>query len=149
MQIYNGETTKFLKSFKAEVLIPYELMPEVGNYYARAYGTNSHVIDYHESDNKNPGFHTFWFNLDKNDLKFGNYNDFIEAQAEAAIRYVGCKYPYEPVVPGEISLRSGHEIINKEFGALKKAEDSIELDTSYMTIDEVVDFILKKAQELM
>ena len=43
-----------------------------------------------------------------------NYNDFIEAQAEAAIRYVGCKYPYEPVVPGEISLRSGHEIINKE-----------------------------------
>ncbi len=43
-----------------------------------------------------------------------NYNSFIEAQAEAAIRYVGCKYPYEPIVPGEISLRSGHEIINKE-----------------------------------
>ena len=43
-----------------------------------------------------------------------NYNDFIDAQAEAAIRYVGCKYPYEPIVPGEISLRSGHEIINKE-----------------------------------
>jgi regulator of protease activity HflC (stomatin/prohibitin superfamily) len=43
-----------------------------------------------------------------------NYNSFIEAQSEAAIRYVGCKYPYEPIVPGEISLRSGHEIINKE-----------------------------------
>ena len=43
-----------------------------------------------------------------------NYNAFIDAQAEAAIRYIGCKYPYEPVVPGEISLRSGHEIINKE-----------------------------------
>jgi hypothetical protein len=43
-----------------------------------------------------------------------NYHSFIEAQAEAAIRYVGCKYPYEPIVPGEISLRSGHEIINKE-----------------------------------
>ena len=43
-----------------------------------------------------------------------NYNSFIDAQAEAAIRYIGCKYPYEPVVPGEISLRSGHEIINKE-----------------------------------
>lgn len=38
---------------------------------------------------------------------------------------------------------------HKEFGALKKADDAIELDTSYMTIDEVVDFILKKAQELM
>ena len=43
-----------------------------------------------------------------------NYNSFIVAQSEAAIRYVGCKYPYEPVIPGEISLRSGHEIINKE-----------------------------------
>ena len=43
-----------------------------------------------------------------------NYRYFIEAQAEAAIRYIGCKYPYEPVIPGEVSLRSGHEIINKE-----------------------------------
>jgi hypothetical protein len=43
-----------------------------------------------------------------------NYASFIEAQSEAAIRYIGCKYPYEPIVPGEISLRSGHEIINKE-----------------------------------
>jgi regulator of protease activity HflC (stomatin/prohibitin superfamily) len=43
-----------------------------------------------------------------------NYRNFIEAQAEAAIRYIGCKYPYEPVIPGEVSLRSGHEIINKE-----------------------------------
>ena len=43
-----------------------------------------------------------------------NYQAFIIAQAEAAIRYIGCKYPYEPIIPGEISLRSGHEIINKE-----------------------------------
>lgn len=43
-----------------------------------------------------------------------NYSSFITAQSEAAIRYVGCKYPYEPTIPGEISLRSGHEIINKE-----------------------------------
>lgn len=43
-----------------------------------------------------------------------NYRSFIEAQSEAAIRYIGCKYPYEPIVPGEVSLRSGHEIINKE-----------------------------------
>ena len=39
--------------------------------------------------------------------------------------------------------------MNKGYGALKKADDAIELDTSYMTIDEVVDFIIKKAQELM
>ena len=39
--------------------------------------------------------------------------------------------------------------MNKEYGALKKAEDAIELDTSYMSIDEVVDFVYKKALELM
>ena len=42
------------------------------------------------------------------------YYDFIHTQSEAAIRYIGCKYPYEPVVPGEVSLRGGQEIINKE-----------------------------------
>lgn len=39
--------------------------------------------------------------------------------------------------------------MNKGFGALKKAEDAIELDTSYMTIDDVVAFIYNKAMELM
>ena len=39
--------------------------------------------------------------------------------------------------------------MNKGFGALKKAEDAIELDTSYMTIEEVVSFIYNKAMELM
>ena len=43
-----------------------------------------------------------------------DYHSFIHTQSEAAIRYIGCKYPYEPVVPGEISLRGGDEIINKE-----------------------------------
>lgn len=42
------------------------------------------------------------------------YERFIHTQSEAAIRYIGCKYPYDPIAPGEISLRSGHEIINKE-----------------------------------
>jgi len=42
------------------------------------------------------------------------YEDFIQTQSEAAIRYIGCKYPYEPSSPGQISLRGGHEIINKQ-----------------------------------
>ena len=42
------------------------------------------------------------------------YEQFIHTQSEAAIRYVGCKYPYEPLVQGEVSLRGGQEIINKE-----------------------------------
>ena len=39
--------------------------------------------------------------------------------------------------------------MNKGFGALKKADDAIELDTSNMSVEEVVDFITKKALELM
>ena len=43
-----------------------------------------------------------------------DYKQFIESQSEAAIRFIGCKYPYDPIKPGEISLRGGHEIINRE-----------------------------------
>ena len=50
-----------------------------------------------------------------------SYQTFIHTQSESAIRYIGCKYPYEPTVKGEISLRGGHEIINKE---LKKELES-------------------------
>ncbi len=39
--------------------------------------------------------------------------------------------------------------MNKGYGALKKAENAIELDTTNLTIDEVVDFIYKKAMELI
>ena len=39
--------------------------------------------------------------------------------------------------------------MNKGYGSLKKADDAIELDTSYMSIEEVVDFIYNKALELM
>ena len=39
--------------------------------------------------------------------------------------------------------------MNKGYGALKKADDAIELDTSYMSIEEVVNFIYEKAMEMM
>lgn len=39
--------------------------------------------------------------------------------------------------------------MNKGFGALKKADDAIELDTSNMSIEEVVNFIYSKATELI
>lgn len=42
------------------------------------------------------------------------YEQFVRTQADASLRTIGCKYPYEPIVQGEISLKSGHEIINKE-----------------------------------
>ena len=39
--------------------------------------------------------------------------------------------------------------MNKGFGALKKADDAIVLDTSDMSIEEVVSFLYNKALELM
>ena len=42
------------------------------------------------------------------------YERFVRTQSESAIRFIGCKYPYEPTVKGEISLRGGQEVINKE-----------------------------------
>ena len=39
--------------------------------------------------------------------------------------------------------------MNKGYGSLKKADDAIELDTSHMSIEDVVDFIYNKALELM
>ncbi len=38
---------------------------------------------------------------------------------------------------------------NKPFGALKKASDAIELDTSYLSIEEVVQIILKYAKDMI
>ena len=52
----------------------------------------------------------------------------------------------------EIEQQIAHRdylVMNKGFGALKKAEGAIELDTTNMTIDEAVDFIYNKALELM
>ena len=39
--------------------------------------------------------------------------------------------------------------MNKGYGALKTADDAIELDTSDMSIEEVVNFIYERAMELM
>lgn len=78
MQIYNGDETKYLKSFNAEILIPNDLMPADDNYYARAYGTNTTIIDYQVDKEKNPGYCTFYFNLSGKTLSFKPYNKFIE-----------------------------------------------------------------------
>src|SRR5699024_8390006 len=65
-------------SFSGEILIPQKDMPQKGNYIAHTFGTNNHTFKYNESDSINPGYHTFYFNLNKNDLKFKNYNQYLE-----------------------------------------------------------------------
>lgn len=78
LTMYSEDTIKHLESFEGEILIPQKDMPKEGNYLAHTYGTNSHTFDYTESDTKNPGYHTFSFHLDKEDLQFKNYNQYLE-----------------------------------------------------------------------
>lgn len=78
LSMYSEETIEYLESFKGQILIPRKDMPKEGNYVAHTYGTNSHTFDYTESDTINPGYHTFSFNLDKKELQFKNYNQYIE-----------------------------------------------------------------------
>lgn len=78
LSMYSEETIKHLESFEGQILIPQKDMPSEGNYLAHTYGTNSHTFDYTESDVVNPGYHTFSFSLDKDDLKFKNYNQYLE-----------------------------------------------------------------------
>ena len=43
-----------------------------------------------------------------------NYWIYVKVQTETAIRYIGCKYPYEEVNKNDICLKSGHNEINSE-----------------------------------
>ena len=43
-----------------------------------------------------------------------NYSYYVHVQTETAMRYIGCKYPYEKVNKDDICLRSGHDEINRE-----------------------------------
>lgn len=78
LSMYSEETIEYLESFEGQILIPQKDMPSKGNYLAHTYGTNSHTFDYTESDTINPGYHTFSFSLDEEDLQFNNYNQYIE-----------------------------------------------------------------------
>lgn len=78
LSMYSEETIKHLDSFKAQILIPNEDMPKPGNYDAYTYGTNANSFPFEESATKNPGYYTFSFELDEDDLKFKSYNEYIE-----------------------------------------------------------------------
>lgn len=78
LSLYSESSIKHLNSFNAQILIPNEKMPTKNNYEAHTYGTNSNSFPFKESDSLNKGYHTFSFNLDKSDLKFKPYNQYIE-----------------------------------------------------------------------
>lgn len=78
LSLYSGDTIKYLESFKAQILFPNKDMPQEGNYEVYTYGTNSNEFPVKESATKNPGFYTFYFELDEEDLQFKPYNEYIE-----------------------------------------------------------------------
>lgn len=78
LSLYSGDTIEHLNSFKAQILVSDKDMPSSKNYNVYSYGTNDHTFPVHESTTMNPGYTTFHFELDSSDLKFKNYNSYIE-----------------------------------------------------------------------
>ena len=76
--MFSEDSVNHLNSFKGSILVPNNDMPRKGNYYAHTYGTNSNEFEFTESKTSDPGYHTFSFELDKSDLKFRPYNEYIE-----------------------------------------------------------------------
>jgi hypothetical protein len=79
-----------------------------------------------------------------------DYKGFVVSQTESAIRYIGCKYPYEPKKHNEISLRGGQEIINEELrNELEKRvwQSGIEIEDARITEieygNEIAELMLK------
>lgn len=78
ISLFSEDSVNYLESFNAEILIPDKDMPREGYYKVTTYGTDANSFPVEESKEKNPGYHTFSFNLDKNELKFSPYNEYIE-----------------------------------------------------------------------
>ena len=68
----------YLENFNAQILVPDKDMAKEGNYKAFTYGTNGDDFPMTESKTLNPGYHTFLMELDKDDLKFKPYNQYLE-----------------------------------------------------------------------
>lgn len=78
LSMYSEDSIKYLESFHGEIIFPNEDMPKKGNYLFHTFGTNSNTFEVKESDTLYPGFHTFSFDLDEDDLKFSPYNQYLE-----------------------------------------------------------------------
>ncbi len=76
LSMYSGNSITKLNSYKAQILIPNEIMPH--SYYSYTFGTKNSRFPYTESDSINSGYHTFSINLDKSDLQFNFHNRYLE-----------------------------------------------------------------------
>ncbi len=125
LAMYSGNTITKLNSYKAQILIPDEIMPST--YYAYTFGTANNRLPYTESDFINPGYHTFSIDLDKSDLKFNYHNRYIEfcLLAYGNDRHIFTKYApnnwysNENVLDECISENEYYETQNRKFNTYK------------------------------
>lgn len=125
LSLYSGNSIKKLKSYKADILIPDELMPST--YEAYTFGTAKTRIPYTESASLNPGYYTFSIDLDKSDLKFNYHNRYIEfcLLAYGTDKYIFTKYApnnrysHENVLNECIAENEYYETMNKKFNTYK------------------------------
>jgi len=64
-----------------------------------------------------------------------DYRYYVRVQTETAIRYIGCKYPYEKTEKDQICLRMGHDEINRELKrelAERLGPAGIQVDEAYI-----------------
>lgn len=78
ISMYSGETIQYLESYKAQILFPYKDMPSSDNFMVTTYGTSENAFPVSGSGTMNPGYYTFYFEFDEEDLKFRPYNEYIE-----------------------------------------------------------------------
>ena len=125
LAMYSGDSITKLNSYKAQILIPDELMPST--YYTYTFGTANSRLPYTESDYINPGYHTFSINLDKSDLKFNYHNRYIEfcLLAYGNDRHIftqyapNNRYSHENVLDECIAENEYYETQNRKYNTYK------------------------------
>lgn len=121
LSMYSEETVNHLNSFKAQILVPDEDMPSPGNYDVFTYGTNANEFPVTESDTLNPGYHTFSFELDEEDLQFRPYNEYIEFDL---ISHGEDKHIFTEYAP--YNYYSGDDVLEEIYAEQKEYADTPE-----------------------
>ena len=133
LSMYSGDTIKHLNSFKGEILIPNKDMPKRGNYKAHTYGTNNSTFEIVESNTKNPGYHTFSFDLDKSDLKFKKYNQYLEF---SLLSYNEDKYAFSTYAPN--NNYSNTPYLNEAIEAMNEYDDAYETSKRQIALSTII-----------
>jgi len=78
LPLFSGSDVNHLRSYSAQILFPEDIMPRSENFDAFTFGTNANGFPLGESTTINPGYHTFYFELNRSQLRFRPYNQYIE-----------------------------------------------------------------------